>query len=159
MSVSHSATSEAVADYTPVTASFNLLQPYQGRNDDQTHYTRIEESPERQTMYRMRRSSTKTKTGQRVISKGLRILLVVFLYFSAPSIGFAGVAMNSAEFVQPHLERQIANTVLTTTKLVKDGADKDDLRGAFARLANLKAKRHPVDIYNLECQMNLETFR
>ena len=58
----------------------------------------------------------------------------------------------------PELEEQIAKVVATTTSLVHDGGDKDDLRQAFARLATLKSRRNPIDIYRLECLLNLETF-
>ncbi len=68
--------------------------------------------------------------------------------------------MNTAgiTFMEPELERQIAKTVATTTRLVRDGADKDDVRRVFARLAKFKARRHPIDIYRIECLLNLGTY-
>ena len=64
-----------------------------------------------------------------------------------------------SQFESPELEKQIVTSVASTTKVVRDGADKDDLREAFARLAKLKARRHPIDIYRIECRMNLGDFR
>ena len=65
--------------------------------------------------------------------------------------------MNSVgmTFVQPELEWQIAQVVARTTRLVRDGADKDDLRQVFAGLATLKLRRNPIDIFMIECRMNL----
>ena len=60
-----------------------------------------------------------------------------------------------ARFESPELEIQIAESVAITTRLVCDGGDKTDLREAFAGLAKLKSQRHPVDIYRIECRMNL----
>ena len=68
--------------------------------------------------------------------------------------------MNTAgnTFMEPELEREIARVVARTTRLVRDGADKDDVRRVFARLARLKSRRNPIDIYRIECLLNLETY-
>ena len=52
-------------------------------------------------------------------------------------------------FMEPELEREIARVVARTTRLVRDGADKDDVRRVFARLAKFKARRHPIDIFRI----------
>ncbi len=68
--------------------------------------------------------------------------------------------MNNAgnTFMEPELEREVAGAVVRTTRLVRDGADKDDVRRVFARLAKFKARRHPIDIYRIECLLNLGTY-
>ena len=68
--------------------------------------------------------------------------------------------MNTAgnTVMEPEPEREIAGVVVRTTRLVRDGADKDDVRRVFARLARLKSRRNPIDIYRIECRINLGTF-
>ena len=68
-------------------------------------------------------------------------------------INTAGITL-----MEPDLECEIAGMVARTTKLVHDGAGNDDLRQAFARLAALKLRRSPIDIYRIECRMNLGAF-
>ena len=47
--------------------------------------------------------------------------------------------MNNAgnTFMEPELEREVAGAVVRTTRLVRDGGDKDDVRRVFARFADL----------------------
>jgi len=61
-------------------------------------------------------------------------------------------------FLEPELEREIAGVVVRTTWLVRDDADKDDVRRVFARLARLKSRRNPIDIYRNEYRINLGVF-
>ena len=68
--------------------------------------------------------------------------------------------MNTAgnTFMKPELEREIAGAVVRTTRIVRDGADKDDVRRVFAKLARLISRPNPIDIYRIECRINLGTF-
>ena len=136
-----------------VAAPFNLLQPYRGRNDVQAHYTPIAKSPKRQTMHGMRRSTATAKTRQSVLSRILLRLLFVSLYLAMPTAradSAVGIVTPDITFVKPDLERQIAGVAATTTLLVREKGDKEILRSAFARLAELKARRHPDDIRRIE---------
>ena len=68
--------------------------------------------------------------------------------------------MNTAgiTFLEPELEREVAGAVVGTTRLVRDGGDKVDVRRVFARLARLKSRRNPIYIYRIECRINLGVF-
>lgn len=70
----------------------------------------------------------------------------------------ADVGAEYSRFESPELEQQIAKVVVKTTELVRDGAEMHDLRCAFAELTKLKARRNPIDIYRIECLMNLGDF-
>ena len=64
-----------------------------------------------------------------------------------------------SQFDAPELEERISKIVAKTTRLVRDDAGKDDLRQAFAKLAELKSRRNPIDIYRIECLLNLGDLR
>ena len=68
--------------------------------------------------------------------------------------------MNTADitFMMPELEREIGKVVVRITRIVRDGADKDDVRRVFAKLARLISRRNPIDIYRIECRINLGVF-